>query len=283
MVSKKIAVVDLCSSEDDRRDTRETQSRAKLKKKPSHRTREESTDCHSYTTGSSQAGRTASHEANSMAFDGLDDEDSFQMQSSWTSGEHSNSTGNPESLPQPPPIIAAPEPEPTLTPEQQHLVDIIMSGKNVFYTGSAGTGKSTVLKAFVKRLDEREKKVDIISPTGISALNVAGVTYFVYAGWNPDSSQKPLADLEHNARWQKYVHERLTETSVLVIDEISMIENHQFERLDGILKASRENDAPFGGVQLIVTGDFCQLPPVVSHALAALYLSDHVIELCAVK
>ncbi len=73
--------------------------------------------------------------------------------------------------------------EPTLCPEQAELVDIICSGRNVFYTGSAGCGKSTVLKAFTKRLRDQGSSVDIVAPTGISALGVGGFTTFVYAGW----------------------------------------------------------------------------------------------------
>ena len=177
--------------------------------------------------------------------------------------------------------------EPELTAEQQCLVEVILSGKNVFYTGSAGTGKSTVLKAFKKGLEKQGKVVDIIAPTGIAALQVGGVTSYVYAGWNTSSEQQSLEEVENNATFQKYVHKRLCRTDVLVIDEISMVENHHFARLDAIMRASRSynrpsgpdsdsEDAnakegeprnrflPFGGVQLVVTGDFCQLPPVVS-------------------
>ena len=177
--------------------------------------------------------------------------------------------------------------EPDLTAEQQALVDVILSGKNVFYTGSAGTGKSTVLKAFKTSLEKQRKIVDIIAPTGIAALQVGGVTSYVYAGWNVSSEQQSLEDLKKYATFQKYVHKRLCKTDVLVMDEISMVENHHFARLDAIMRASRsynrqhaaesgnEGEAvkegdpqnlflPFGGVQLIVTGDFCQLPPVVS-------------------
>ena len=177
--------------------------------------------------------------------------------------------------------------EPDLTAEQQALVDVILSGKNVFYTGSAGTGKSTVLKAFKQKLEKAGKTVDIIAPTGVAALQVHGVTSYVYAGWNVSSQQQSLEDLQNNATFQKYVHKRLCRTDVLVIDEISMVENHHFARLDAIMRASRsyqrpsgpDSDSegenakegeprnralPFGGVQLVVTGDFCQLPPVVS-------------------
>lgn len=151
--------------------------------------------------------------------------------------------------------------EPPLCPEQTELVDIILSGRNVFYTGSAGCGKSTVLKAFTKRLRERGLKVDIVAPTGISALAVGGSTTFVYAGWNLNSFKQPLAKVRAGAHGI-YIRKRLKETDVLVIDEISMVENFHFERLNAVMQEARSSYEPFGGVQVIVTGDFHQLPPV---------------------
>jgi hypothetical protein len=76
-----------------------------------------------------------------------------------------------------------PKTEPELCQEQQDLVNLILSGQNVFYTGSAGCGKSTVLKAFVKQLRSQRRKVVIVAPTGRAALEVNGSTYFTFAGW----------------------------------------------------------------------------------------------------
>ncbi|KAF2970319.1 hypothetical protein GQX73_g3329 [Xylaria multiplex] len=175
---------------------------------------------------------------------------------------------NPEEQPQP--IHQDREPqdqarvpikEPELCPEQAELVDIIMSRRNVFYTGSAGCGKSTVLKAFTKRLRDRGLRVDIVAPTGISALGVGGSTTFVYAGWSLSSLKQPLNKVRLGAHG-KYVRKRLKDTDVLVIDEISMVENFHFERLNAIMQEARMSYLPFGGVQLVVTGDFHQLPPV---------------------
>ncbi|OAL56882.1 hypothetical protein IQ07DRAFT_21798 [Pyrenochaeta sp. DS3sAY3a] len=156
--------------------------------------------------------------------------------------------------------------EPVLSAEQQKVVDLILMGNNVFYTGSAGCGKSTILKAFVKRFEAQvpRKNVRIIAPTNLAALNVQGQTSWNYAGWTPDSFKKPLAALKKAASGQQ-VYERFDKTDVLVIDEISMVENHHFERLSEIMKASlglKNGGGPFGGVQIIVTGDFCQLSPV---------------------
>jgi DNA replication protein DnaC len=154
--------------------------------------------------------------------------------------------------------------EPPLCEEQQQLVNTIMTGRNVFYTGSAGCGKSTVLKNFVNRLkaqmvwkggDQKEpKRVDIIAPTGRAALDINGSTSWTYAGWNPDSMKKPLEKLKEVAENGKWIRKRLRATDVLVIDEISMMENHHLERLNEIMQSARGNTRAFGGVQLVVTG-----------------------------
>lgn len=171
---------------------------------------------------------------------------------------------------QPTPMPKAPSgtipEEPPLCPEQEHLVELIASGRNVFYTGSAGCGKSTVLKAFTKRLREMGKNVRIVAPTGRAALQVNGSTTWTFAGWTPDHHKRTLEELR-TAAHGKYVWERFSKTEVLVIDEISMVENLHFERLNEVLKAARHKSylpaqPAFGGVQLVVTGDFCQLPPV---------------------
>lgn len=151
--------------------------------------------------------------------------------------------------------------EPPLCKEQADLVSLILSGRNTFYTGSAGCGKSTVLKAFVRQLRDAGKRVHIVAPTGRAALDINGSTTWTFAGWTPDHMKRPLSILLRNARG-KFVRKRLQSTDVLVIDEISMVENHHFERLNAIMKEARESSAPFGGIQIIVTGDFCQLPPV---------------------
>lgn len=157
---------------------------------------------------------------------------------------------------QPPPRV-----EPILCQEQQEVVDLIMAGYNVFYTGSAGCGKSTVLKSFVPKLREQGKTVRIVAPTGKAALDINGSTTWTFAGWTPLHMKKPLKDLRAGAHGT-FVRRRLRDTDVLVIDEISMVENHLFERLNAIMKEARNDKRAFGGVQLIVTGDFCQLPPV---------------------
>lgn len=160
---------------------------------------------------------------------------------------------------------------PKLCEEQQHVVDLILGGRNVFFTGSAGCGKSTVLEAVVKELEAKHKRVNVIAPTGRSALQVHGMSTWSYMGWTPDFHKYSLERLQREG-FRSYVAARLRSTEVLIIDEISMVENHHLERINICMKAVRcwdsnlkgpAIDAPaFGGVQVVVTGDFCQLPPV---------------------
>ena len=168
-----------------------------------------------------------------------------------------------QSAPAPRPAQAPPvQIEPVLCQEQQEVVDLIAAGYNVFYTGSAGCGKSTVLKAFTSVLRDKGKTVRIVAPTGKAALEINGVTIWNFAGLTPGHMKKSLEDLIQAAAYGKFVSKRFKSTDVLVIDEISMVENHMLARLNLLMKAARRDDRPFGGVQLVVTGDFCQLPPV---------------------
>jgi ATP-dependent DNA helicase PIF1 len=172
----------------------------------------------------------------------------------------------PAGMPGPSQPVPAPMPqpktEPVLCPEQLRVVELAASGKNIFYTGSAGCGKSTVLHAIRKRLETMGMRVRVMAPTGKVALAINGTTTWTFAGWTPDHHKRSLDTLRKAAKG-KTVRKRLTETDVVIIDEISMVENLHFERLNAIMKVARRNDtAPFGGVQVIVTGDFCQLPPV---------------------
>ncbi|KAF7196032.1 ATP-dependent DNA helicase PIF1, partial [Pseudocercospora fuligena] len=165
---------------------------------------------------------------------------------------------------------------PSLHPEQREIVDAVMNGYNVFYTGSAGTGKSTVLREYVRKLKEMKKHVDIIAPSGIAAVNVGGGTFFSYMGCRPDDFRLDLEKFRRKAHGKK-VQARIGATDVLIIDEISMVESQLLTRLDIAMREARsywikpqakpvlsrrDGSLPFGGVQIVVTGDFCQLPPV---------------------
>ena len=151
--------------------------------------------------------------------------------------------------------------ETVLCPEQLEVVELVAKGHNVFYTGSAGCGKSTVLHAVRARLRNMGKNVQVLAPTGKAALAINGMTTWSYAGWTPNHHKRTLKFLEQKALG-RVRRRRFEETDTLIIDEISMVENLHLERLNAVMKSARGNDFPFGGVQVIVTGDFCQLPPV---------------------
>lgn len=151
--------------------------------------------------------------------------------------------------------------ESVLCPEQSNLVDLILQGRNVFYTGSAGVGKSTVLKIFRHKLRAKNKNIQVLAPTARAALNINGQTTYSFAGWRPESNQLSKDKLERGARGNQIL-KRLSNTDVLVIDEISMVENNFFQRLNWLMQAACGSGKAFGGVQIVVTGDFCQLPPV---------------------
>ncbi|XP_018334205.1 ATP-dependent DNA helicase PIF1 [Agrilus planipennis] len=156
--------------------------------------------------------------------------------------------------------LYAPSPLPNqeLTDEQKKVLDACLSGRNVFFTGSAGTGKSFLLKKIIAALPP-----DVTYPTastGVAACHIGGTTLHQFAGIGSgeatlencyDKASKPAA-----ARvWRRCKH--------LIIDEISMIDGNFFEKIEAVARYIRKNDKPFGGIQLILCGDFFQLPPVV--------------------
>ncbi|WMX13526.1 MULTISPECIES: ATP-dependent RecD-like DNA helicase [unclassified Aureispira] len=124
----------------------------------------------------------------------------------------------------------------------------------LFITGKAGTGKSTLLKYW--RAHTR-KKVVVLAPTGIAALNVEGQTIHSFFGFPP----RPLKKEEIKVRRNRRMFQAL---NTIVIDEISMVRADMIEQIDFFLRVNRGNPAPFGGVQMIFFGDLFQLPPVIA-------------------
>lgn len=112
---------------------------------------------------------------------------------------------------------------PPLSPEQEHVIERIKEGANVFFTGSAGCGKSTVLRAAVEALQNKRKVVHVIAPTGRAAVEVAGTSTWSYMGWSPESFQL-RRDRLIGTCFQRFVRDRLRKTDAIIIDEISMVE-----------------------------------------------------------
>jgi ATP-dependent exoDNAse (exonuclease V) alpha subunit len=154
--------------------------------------------------------------------------------------------------------------EAAVTPEKRFRA-AALGGKNCFLTGAGGTGKSTQLRAFIA---ECPRRVSVTAPTGVAALNVGGMTIHRFTGMliGPaagQSNEDYFNQLERDPRRSILAgFNRVRRCEVLVIDEISMLPGRQFEFVEFLFRRLRGRDEPFGGCQVIATGDFLQLPPV---------------------
>jgi len=151
-----------------------------------------------------------------------------------------------------------------LSPEQRKVVDLVGNGENVFFSGSAGVGKSFLLKHLVKRESLRRVSspgtVISTSLTGLASCNIDGVTIHSFAGIGLG-----LGSAEELATWvcqNRLALRRWRQVELLFIDEVSMLDASLFEKLEYIVRVTRNSTRVFGGIQLCLSGDFFQLPPV---------------------
>lgn len=148
--------------------------------------------------------------------------------------------------------------------------------KSVFFTGSAGTGKSVLLREIIKTLRVKYKsqpdRIAVTASTGLAACNVGGVTLHSFAGIGLGKEDIPI--LVKKIMRNPKAKNRWLRTKVLIIDEISMVDGELFDKLEGIARTVRGNGRPFGGVQLVITGDFFQLPPVPDSGKVAKFAFD---------
>ncbi|XP_053186020.1 ATP-dependent DNA helicase PIF1 [Scomber japonicus] len=144
-----------------------------------------------------------------------------------------------------------------LNKEQTAVLSAVLSGKNVFFTGSAGTGKSFLLKRIMGSLPP--KSTFATASTGVAACHIGGTTLHSFAGIGSGSA--PLEQCIELAQ-RPGVLQHWTSCRHLIIDEVSMVEAQFFDKLESVARSVRRSTEPFGGIQLIVCGDFLQLPPV---------------------
>ncbi len=144
------------------------------------------------------------------------------------------------------------------TLEFEEALRKIRDGKAfVFIMGKAGTGKSTLLKYFV---DQCKKRIPVLAPTGVAALNVGGETIHRFFKI-PPSVDLATARIEAENRKKSDIYRKIDS---IIIDEISMVRADLFDAMDLFLQIIRQNKKPFGGVRIIGIGDLHQLPPVVT-------------------
>lgn len=142
--------------------------------------------------------------------------------------------------------------------DQELALEILMSGESVLLTGPAGSGKTYVLNEFIKQARAAGKKVAVTATTGLAATHLGGNTIHSWSGIGiADSLPSSFGDHLPKSR-----RETIAKTDVLIIDEVSMLHDFRLDMIDQVLQNVRENEQPFGGVQVVLCGDFFQLPPV---------------------
>lgn len=152
---------------------------------------------------------------------------------------------------------------------KQHLaVEQTIKGENILITGPAGTGKSYTIKYIIELLRANNKNVGLTATTGTAAFIIGGQTIHSFMGLGICDGS--IADIFIKIKKQANIYKRLAELDVLIIDEVSMLDSVLFEKISDIfcyIKSSSLKDTellnkPFGGIQIILIGDFCQLAPV---------------------
>lgn len=143
---------------------------------------------------------------------------------------------------------------------QSEALDILKMGKNVFLTGPAGSGKTHVLNSYIQYLKSHAVDVAVTASTGIASTHLGGMTIHSWSGLGVKDF---LTDRDIDDMMQKsYLYKRFEKTKVLVIDEVSMLHHFRLDLIEWICRQMKHNERPFGGMQVILCGDFFQLPPV---------------------
>lgn len=143
---------------------------------------------------------------------------------------------------------------------QNEALQILKTGENVFLTGAPGSGKTHTLRAYIDYLKENNVEVAVTASTGIAATHLGGTTIHSWSGLGirDNISEYELEAMEE----KKYLWDRYQSVKVLIIDEISMLHHFRFDLLDKLARFFKRVDTPFGGMQVVLCGDFFQLPPI---------------------
>lgn len=142
--------------------------------------------------------------------------------------------------------------------KQKTALAILDAGKSVFLTGAAGAGKTHVLNHFINEARADGKSVAVTASTGIAATHLGGNTIHAWSGIG-------IADRLHErmlSDMSKTRQDKINKADILIIDEVSMLHDYRLDMIDEICRNVRGDSAPFGGLQVVLSGDFYQLPPI---------------------
>lgn len=143
---------------------------------------------------------------------------------------------------------------------QEQALEILKMGYNAYITGPEGSGKTYLLNKYISYLKNKGIEIGVTASTGIAATHIGGVTIH---SWTGIGIRNVLTEYDVEALQEKqYLWKRFEKVKVLVIDEISMLHHFRLDLVDKVCKSFKRNDKPFGGIQVILCGDFFQLPPV---------------------
>lgn len=148
-----------------------------------------------------------------------------------------------------------------LNTKQNYAYSLMAQGKNIFLTGPGGVGKTSLIKLYNK-VYTKTKTIAVTSTTGTSALLINGTTIHSYLGIGFGTNT--VQNLVNKIKSMPWLKKRWLAIDCLIIDEISMLSPDLFDKLEEIARIIRKSKLPFGGIQLILSGDFCQLPVVGS-------------------
>jgi len=145
--------------------------------------------------------------------------------------------------------------------KQSIALDILKTGRNVYLTGPAGSGKTHLLREYINHLRDRGVRIGLTASTGIAATHFGGVTIH---SWSGIGIRESLSERDIEEMIQKeYLWKRFNKVRVLIIDEVSMLSPQMFDSIERLSRAMKSSEKPFGGMQIILSGDFFQLPPIV--------------------
>jgi ATP-dependent DNA helicase PIF1 len=160
------------------------------------------------------------------------------------------------------------EEEPVLSHDQLFALDVFKSGENFYLGAGGGFGKSFLIEQFKKYAESIDKRISIAALTGVASILLGPEAKTINSWAGIGIGNAPVDTIINNirtkGRYSSYVRWKMTD--ILVIDEVSMMSCEMFELLDTIgrqIRGRGNKNKPFGGIQLVLCGDFCQLPPVV--------------------